>query len=200
MNIEIANRLVQLRKDHNLSQEALAAKIGISRQAISKWERAEASPDTDNLMALAELYGMSLDDLLNAENDRYILDAEEPAVQEKAERPEKTSRQKLGIKMLKFPAPILIVIVYLLFGFCFNLWHPAWIVLMLIPVYYWLAGALCCRKKKVMLLAMPFPFAPVILYLVLGFAGDLWHPGWILFLTIPLYYWLVSVFYKEPKA
>ena len=56
MNIEIANRLVNLRKSHNLSQEALAEKLGISRQAVSKWERAEASPDTDNLIMLARLY------------------------------------------------------------------------------------------------------------------------------------------------
>lgn len=50
MNIEIANRLVSLRKANHLSQEELAAKIGISRQAVSKWERAEACPDTDNLI------------------------------------------------------------------------------------------------------------------------------------------------------
>ena len=40
MNIETANRLLQYRKKMNLSQEELAAKIGVSRQAVSKWERA----------------------------------------------------------------------------------------------------------------------------------------------------------------
>ena len=64
MNIEIANKLVELRKNHELSQEELAEKLGISRQAISKWERAESSPDTDNLIALAKLYDISLDELL----------------------------------------------------------------------------------------------------------------------------------------
>lgn len=64
MNLEIANRLVALRKGNHLSQEALAEKLGISRQAVSKWERAEASPDTDNLIALAKLYHVSLDELL----------------------------------------------------------------------------------------------------------------------------------------
>lgn len=68
MNIETANRLLQYRKQHGLSQEALAEKIGVSRQAISKWERAEASPDTDNLIILAEIYGVSLDELLKGEN------------------------------------------------------------------------------------------------------------------------------------
>lgn len=67
MNIETANRLLQYRKKFNLSQEDLAAKIGVSRQAISKWERAEASPDTDNLILLAEIYGVTLDELLKGE-------------------------------------------------------------------------------------------------------------------------------------
>lgn len=69
MNIEIANRLVGLRKSNGLSQEALAEKLGISRQAVSKWERAEASPDTDNLILLARLYGVSLDELLKTEDE-----------------------------------------------------------------------------------------------------------------------------------
>ncbi len=67
MNIEIANRLVELRKKNNLSQEELAAKLGLSRQAVSKWERAEASPDTDNLICLAKIYGVSLDELLKTD-------------------------------------------------------------------------------------------------------------------------------------
>lgn len=71
MNIEIANRLVKLRKEKNLSQEALANELGISRQAVSKWERAEASPDTDNLILLAKLYGMSLDDLLKTDQEEF---------------------------------------------------------------------------------------------------------------------------------
>lgn len=68
MNVETANRLQMLRKQNNLSQEELAEKLGISRQAVSKWERAEASPDTDNLISLAKLYGVTLDELLRTEN------------------------------------------------------------------------------------------------------------------------------------
>ena len=68
MNVETANRLQNLRKKNGYSQEELAEKIGISRQAVSKWERAEASPDTDNLILLARLYGVTLDELLNTES------------------------------------------------------------------------------------------------------------------------------------
>jgi len=69
MTIEVADRLVKLRKKHGYSQEELADKLGLSRQAVSKWERAEASPDTDNLICLAKLYGVSLDELLATDED-----------------------------------------------------------------------------------------------------------------------------------
>lgn len=78
MNIETANRLFQYRKKHNFSQEELAEKVGVSRQAISKWERAEASPDTDNLIILAKIYGVTLDEILQGES--------EPQVKETAEK------------------------------------------------------------------------------------------------------------------
>lgn len=64
MTIELANRLYELRKAHGLSQDELAEKLGVSRQAVSKWERSEASPDTDNIISLAKIYNLSLDELI----------------------------------------------------------------------------------------------------------------------------------------
>ena len=81
MNIEIADRLVKMRKAHGFSQEELADKLGISRQAVSKWERAESSPDTDNLIMLSRLYGVSLDSLLATEDE---IPRPEPEPAEKA--------------------------------------------------------------------------------------------------------------------
>jgi len=85
MNIEIANRLVNLRKEMGLSQEQLAEKIGVSRQAVSKWERSEASPDTDNIILLARLYNISLDELLRTEDD---IPQTEETTEETTEEPE----------------------------------------------------------------------------------------------------------------
>ena len=67
MDLAMAQQLVDRRKAAGLSQEALAAQLGVSRQAVSKWERSESSPDTDSLIALAALYGVSLDELLYGE-------------------------------------------------------------------------------------------------------------------------------------
>lgn len=82
MNADIAARLAALRKENNYSQESLATALNISRQAISKWERAEASPDTDNLIALARLYRVSLDELVGIDTgpEKDIDALEEPTV------------------------------------------------------------------------------------------------------------------------
>jgi len=85
MNIEIANRLVNLRKQKGFSQEELAEKLGLSRQAVSKWERAEASPDTDNLICLAKLYGVSLDELLKTDQTLNDIVEENPVEETKTE-------------------------------------------------------------------------------------------------------------------
>lgn len=86
MNIDVAYRLAQLRRDRGFSQETLAGQLGVSRQAVSKWERAESSPDTDNLIALAELYGLTLDELLKGGPE--VAEAEvEPAAGERGPQP-----------------------------------------------------------------------------------------------------------------
>ena len=64
MNVEIAQRLAERRKQAGLSQEALAARLGVSRQAVSKWEQGRAAPSTANLLALAKLYGACAEELL----------------------------------------------------------------------------------------------------------------------------------------
>ena len=58
-------KLVSLRKEKGLTQMDLAQKLNVSRQAVSRWEVGAAVPSTDNLKILGELYGVSVDYLLN---------------------------------------------------------------------------------------------------------------------------------------
>ena len=58
------------RKQAGLSQKKMAEKIGVSRQAITKWENGTGTPDIANLMAIADLFQISLDELLSNENQR----------------------------------------------------------------------------------------------------------------------------------
>lgn len=55
-----------LRKENKLSQEKLAELVGVSRQAISKWETGFSNPDTKNLICLSEVFNVSLDELIDA--------------------------------------------------------------------------------------------------------------------------------------
>ena len=59
-----ADNLVELRKYHALSQEELADKIGVSRQTLSKYETGESLPDIEKCKALADVFGVTVDDLI----------------------------------------------------------------------------------------------------------------------------------------
>ena len=62
------DNLCQLRKLNGLSQEELAEKVNVSRQTLSKWESGESAPDLERAAALAEVFGVTLDDLVNYES------------------------------------------------------------------------------------------------------------------------------------
>ena len=63
----LVEQIKHYRKQAGLSQEKMAEKIGVSRQAITKWENGTGTPDIANLMAIAELFQISVDDLLSNE-------------------------------------------------------------------------------------------------------------------------------------
>ena len=61
------DNLIHLRKVQNLTQEEVADKVGVSRQAVAKWECGETVPDIEKCRLLAELFDVSLDSLVNYE-------------------------------------------------------------------------------------------------------------------------------------
>lgn len=67
---QIARNLAMLRQLHQYSQEAVAERIGVSRQAVAKWEAGESVPDIVNCDALAQLYDVELDDLLHYDSEQ----------------------------------------------------------------------------------------------------------------------------------
>ena len=86
-------KLVMLRKQHNLSQEQVAEKLGVARQTISKWELGETTPEMDKLILISEIYNITLDELVKEENEVKVVND-----------PNNTNSQKLAgmlIKILK---------------------------------------------------------------------------------------------------
>ena len=193
MNIETANRLYELRKKNNLSQEEVADKLGISRQSVSKWERAEASPDTDNLISLAKLYNVSLDELLNAEKSSEFVDENSDGVGEVVidnpetvlEEVEEENHSTVLGAILSSSTAILVVIAYLLLGFLttegFRYYWPLFLAIPVVPSF-----VTAIEKKNMG--AFAYPVFVAMVYCFLGMFLELWHPLWILFITIPVYY------------
>ncbi len=150
MNVEIANRLVDLRKGKGLSQEELAEKLGISRQAVSKWERAESSPDTDNLIALAKIYQVSLDELLLISEEKAGSKVSSADIAGKFEyyQAEHENAMKRKGGMFLFPYPVVAVILFFLFSFTNIGWGQSWLIFLTIPIYYGIAEMVHHRKKN----------------------------------------------------
>lgn len=75
--MDISEKLLNLRKAHNLTQEQLAEQLDISRQSVSKWESGQAVPETDKLVALSKIFHVTTDYLLKpSEVDELTLKTE----------------------------------------------------------------------------------------------------------------------------
>ena len=69
----ISDNLYSLRKLHDFTQEEVAERVGVSRQALAKWESGETMPDIEKCVLLAELYNVTIDDLVNYTKDEMGL-------------------------------------------------------------------------------------------------------------------------------
>ena len=201
MDLMTANRLQQLRKANGYSQDVLAEKLGISRQAVSKWERAESSPSVDNLIDLAKLYGITVDEMLNTEGDKVVIKTQKNTKNDIIGKLKSLISKandfgiypELARKLVKFPFFLVVTILYVVLCFVTKLWHPLWIMFLALPIYYQFALACKGGNKKVFMLLLPIPEIVVTLFLILGFAFGIWKYAWILFLILPIYYWIVLI-------
>lgn len=192
MEQNLSQRLADLRKENKLSQEALAEKMGLSRQAISKWERGESAPDTENLILLSSIYGITLDELLHGKqalnNDKALsfdLKTDE-GVFEKAEeniRPESEnqngdtsentaedfSKTENENELFESAAE--------------NILPPK----KKKRTKKEKPPRLCGNAYKVFLKIPVIVIVPLI-FVLIGVLKGVWHPTWLINLFIPIYY------------
>ena len=107
----LGQRIQELRKQHNLSQEALGEKLGVSRQAISRWEMDGAVPEVDKLIAMARLFHLTVGQLLGEEAL-----ASPPA-------PEAPPRRKPGLRPLPLLCAVLALAVLVSSGLAFYFYQ-----------------------------------------------------------------------------
>lgn len=93
IQMNLSAKLISLRKQQGLTQMDLAEKLNVSRQAVSRWEVGTAVPSTDNLKVLSELYGVTVDYLLN-DGAAQIPEEREPISANENHKP-KTRKSKM---------------------------------------------------------------------------------------------------------
>jgi len=106
----IGNRILELRKLKNLSQEQLAEKMDVTRQTISKWELGETAPDLEQSKKLSKIFEISLDDLTNNEIKNVIL--------EKVNNTEKLTKNIINILKIIFLSIMIMIVILLFTVFC----------------------------------------------------------------------------------
>ena len=100
--------------------------------------------------------------------------------------------------LMRLPVPLFVAAAYLAAGFLWNWWHPGWLLFLGIPVYYQLAAMAGVQDMRRKLQRFPVAVLCVLAYLILGFAFNIWHPSWMVFLLIPIYHVMVgAIFHKK---
>ena len=103
--MKLGDKILTLRKKEGLSQEQLAEKLDVSRQAISRWESGSALPDANNIRQLSRVFAVSADYLLNDDMDAYETPKSEPQVQ----AADKNDMHRILIYLITLEVMILLV-------------------------------------------------------------------------------------------
>lgn len=200
----LGKKLYELRKKNGLSQEELAERLGVSRQAVSKWECGESMPDTDNLITIARMYAISLDELVGNEAARSDIHdgesrGEDGACDGESQKSDGESEGKKKSKLEDFfdvACPLLVTAAFLICGFLWGIWHIAWILFFIIPTCTSLVEAV--KKKKVSEFLFVAPVTAI--YCFIGMTWGLWgSPYWLIFITVPIYYEIAEAIDKRAE-
>lgn len=108
--MEIGNKILELRKKNNLSQEQLAEKMGVARQTISKWELGETSPDLNQAKMLSKIFNVSLDEITNNDIKNILID--------KVDKSEKLIKRIINILKIIMLIIVITIIILLFCIFC----------------------------------------------------------------------------------
>lgn len=100
MKMTIGTKIQTLRKQHGLSQEQLAETLGVSRQAVSKWEAEQSVPDIDKIILICDYFGVTTDYILRNEDLSYSQIAQSTNAIENEEKKENTENKKKSTILL----------------------------------------------------------------------------------------------------
>ena len=187
----IGNRLYNLRKEKNVSQEELANALDVSRQTISKWETGESTPDFNKICPLCEYFGITSDELLSGKQN--IIEAK------KEDKKAKFARNlaiSVGLYILSLVAIILCAALFeqpiIGVSIFFTIIAIATGIIIYSSIVYGKTEKEKVKEEKepknVVLKGITeiISIAGVITYLLVSFLTGAWHITWIIFIAIGL--------------
>ncbi|WDV46927.1 helix-turn-helix transcriptional regulator [Clostridiaceae bacterium M8S5] len=211
----LGDRIVTLRKELNMSQETLAEKIGVSRQAVSKWERGEATPDIYNITTLADIFELTIDEFIYGQKSD-LKDKPKLVMLEMKKNAEKLIMiavaifivSVFGFSLLPFSDDVNVLIFGLIFGLCTLILIKSGFMFERFYMYnrQYLkddddieSSFQKISKKRKTALGAAISILCVLIYLYISFVYNMWHPGWLVFLLIPIAYALFDLFETKEK-
>lgn len=144
--MNLGENIYRLRTERNMSQGDFADAMEVSRQSVSKWENNSAVPELEKLVKMAEVFGITLDELVSGEKKEPSPVAPPPPPQQtQAEIPAKrglSHQQVLGIILLAFGGVCLIVFTVV------GIFTGLWLLGLYIALPFLLCGTICLLCKK----------------------------------------------------
>jgi transcriptional regulator with XRE-family HTH domain len=209
--MSLGNKLYELRKSKNLSQEDLAEKLNVTRQTVSKWETDQSTPDFDQIIPLCNLFEISANDLLDinveiTNNEKNINnEAEVKRIQQEKEEKRK---QKLGIGIGIGVAGYFLAVVWIMIAIPVLMINPvlaAGIFLLFcglatgVIVY----TSITCKKEetakekkesqKLKSIKQIIDLVTLTIYLVISFLTMAWYITWIIWIVDALVFEIVKL-------
>lgn len=142
--MNLGENIYRLRIEKNLSQGGLADALEVSRQSVSKWENNSAVPELDKLVKMAQLFGVSLDELVTGERTEEATPPppQTPTQQAAPAKQGLSPQQLLGIVLLVFGALCLIVFTVV------GIFTGLWLLGLFVGLPFLLCGTICLLCKK----------------------------------------------------
>lgn len=125
--MEFSERLLTLRKGMDLTQEQLAEKINVSRQSVSKWESGQAVPELEKIVALSEVFDVTIDYLLKPSEIDELSVKTEMLEKQQQQILIRERKQKRLVRCIAYATGIylLFLAVFLIGHFYFEIWNPS---------------------------------------------------------------------------
>ncbi len=201
--MNLGEKLYELRKAKNLTQDEVAEKLNVTRQTISKWETNQSTPDFDKILPLCELYDISTEELLRGEKQGQKIEENEK------EKKDKNNYENMTINQIKQKSAevvcssvliFIVAVAYAGIGVSVMMWNPVvvgctflimigWGVTRIVKHYMSIPKFEKTKKEEkqdkiIKQVSDIIGGIGVAIYFIVSFITMAWHITWVIFIII----------------